>query len=146
MDEWCVIEGLVCGPDDDKDSLIAKLVRHSKGSDSGLKQLDSSSSSSSSGITSSAVVVADGRRKRARKDKAEIAPGNLHGMSVAQLRSLCASWDLLDALPKKAVKADLLTVLEDYLYSSNTDRTAATPPRTPAALIKTSNEVIELLT
>ena len=137
---------MVCGPDDDKDSIIAKLVRHSKGSDSGLKQLDSSSSSSSSGITSSAVVVADGRRKRARKDKADIAPGNLHGMSVAQLRSLCASWDLLDALPKKAVKADLLAVLEDYLYSSNTDRTAATPPRTPAALIKTSNEVIELLT
>ena len=39
-------------------------------------------------------------------------PGNLHGMTCAQLRSLCASMDLLQRVKKNAVKADLLEVIE----------------------------------
>ncbi len=56
--------------------------------------------------------------KRARKaaSSGDSIPSNLHSMSAAQLRAVCASHDLLHLVDKGMSKAELLDVLENEFY------------------------------
>ena len=76
-----------------------------------------SASSSSSGAGSKALV----RAQKSAQSASDALPSNYHSYSAAQLRSMCAAQGLLGLLPKKAVKADMIKVLEKTVFEISDD-------------------------
>ncbi len=66
--------------------------------------------------SSSRTVVAT--NKKQKKDRIDIStlPGNMHSLSVSQLRSLCIANGLKEFIPPGATKSDLLDILEDNIF------------------------------
>lgn len=58
---------------------------------------------------------------KAKKRAAESVPSNYHAYSAAQLKSMCAAQGLLGLLPKNAVKADMIDVLEKTIFDLSED-------------------------
>ena len=78
-------------------------------------QVRNSDKSSTNKSSSSALV------SRGHTAAADNLPSDLHSYSVAQLRSMCAAQGLLGVLPKKAVKSDLLRVLNTAVLDIQDD-------------------------
>lgn len=70
------------------------------------------------GKGSTEVVVS---RDHSRATAAEALPSDLASYSAAQLRSMCAAQGLLGLLPKKAVKSDLIRILETQVFEIEDD-------------------------
>lgn len=56
-------------------------------------------------------------RKKTKTISADSIPSNLYGLPVAQLRSICAANGLLSALPPKATKDEIISVIEEAIYT-----------------------------
>lgn len=79
------------------------------------------SSSKASGKRSKASSSSLTVHKSARDGAIDALPSNLHAYSAAQLRSMCAAQGRLGLIPKNAVKADLIAVLEKDVYEIDSD-------------------------
>lgn len=77
----------------------------------------SQSAGSSSGAGSKALV----RVQKPAASATDSLPSNYHAYSAAQLRSMCAAQGLLGLLPKKAVKVDMIKVLEKTVFEISDD-------------------------
>jgi hypothetical protein len=61
------------------------------------------------------------REQGAGTSAAEDLPSDLQSYSAAQLRSMCAAQGLLGLLPKKAVKSDMVRLLETKVFEIDDD-------------------------
>ena len=92
--------------DFDRAEIISKLVKKGSGSGSG-------------GTGEHQLILienADGSRKKRRKISASLLPSNYHNMELSELRSVIASFGLLDTLPHKATKKDILDLIDGEVY------------------------------
>mmetsp|Transcript_26973 Transcript_26973/g.25830 ORF Transcript_26973/g.25830 Transcript_26973/m.25830 type:complete len:108 (+) Transcript_26973:1581-1904(+) len=72
---------------------------------------DKSSSSSSTAKNSTDIMI-----KTKVKLNINNLPSNMNSMSVAQLRSVCASNGMLHLLAKDSTKSDILDIIENEMY------------------------------
>ena len=81
----------------------------------------SPSSSSSSSSSSSAMVTTNNQTsitefKKRKRIHIDTLPSNLHSLSVAQLRSVCASNGLLSFLRDDMTKTEILDMMDDFIF------------------------------
>eukprot|EP01032_Pedospumella_encystans_P014651 gene14651-16808_t len=98
-------------------SSAGKRKRSEESTSSALVLSTTQSAGSSSGAGSKALV----RAQKPAQSASDALPSNYHSYSAAQLRSMCAAQGLLGILPKKAVKADMIKILEKTVFEISDD-------------------------
>eukprot|EP01038_Epipyxis_sp_PR26KG_P013963 gene13963-18729_t len=142
----------------DKDEIISRIVRNDSNKSSNNMIENSNNNSSSMGNekgslaltlvnkNSNALVVSDSsQKKRKRKDLVESLPSNIYSMSVAKLRSVCASHDLLRYLNSKSTKSDIIEVIERELYGKEEITSKISSDENMIKLITNKSDSVELI-